>query len=113
MTQHPNPIRRRAAVATACALGAGLVALPASPASATPDTSCMRSGIKTLQSAGLLDDVARGGLPIAMAVDLGVAVRPGASLAGIPDPLPLSLILADHRAGANSVFLYPWCGPSN
>jgi hypothetical protein len=32
-----------------------------------------------------------------------------ASLAGVPDPPPLSVILADHRAGDGSLFLYPWC----
>ena len=28
---------------------------------------------------------------------------------GLPDPLPLSVVLADHRAGDDSLFLYPWC----
>jgi hypothetical protein len=69
----------------------------------------MHAGIKTLQSAKLLDDVARNGLPIATAVQLGVAPRAGADLSGVPDPLPLSLILADHRAGDRSLFVYPWC----
>jgi hypothetical protein len=95
-----------AAAATAC--GIGLLAVPVA-ANAKPDTSCQRAGIKTLQSAGLLDDVARNGLPIATAVSLGVTVRPGADLSGVPDPLPLPLILADHRAGAHSIFVYPWC----
>jgi hypothetical protein len=53
--------------------------------------------------------VARSGLPISVAVGLGVTVRPGADISGVPDPLPLSLILADHRAGASSLFVYPWC----
>jgi hypothetical protein len=104
---------RPAALALA---GAALVATvaPATAADAAkpaakPDTSCMHAGIKTLQSAGLLDDVARSGLPISTAVSLGVTVRPGADLAGVPDPLPLSLILADHRAGGSSLFVYPWC----
>jgi hypothetical protein len=42
-------------------------------------------------------------------VALHVGVREGADISGVPDPLPLSLILADHRAGANSLFVYPWC----
>jgi len=97
-------------IATAGALLAASTVLLAVPsASAAPDTSCQKSGIKTLQSAGLLDDVARAGLPISDAVDLGVTVRPGADLTGVPDPLPLSLILADHRAGSNSLFVYTWC----
>ena len=104
---------RPAALALA---GAALVAtvVPATAADAAkpagrPDTTCMRAGIKTLQSAGLLDDVARSGLPISTAVSLGVTVRPGADISGVPDPLPLSLILADHRAGSSSLFVYPWC----
>src|SRR4051794_34552818 len=93
------------------ALSVALVAIPttsalARPASA-PDTACMRAGMATLRSAGLLDDVARSGLPIATAVSLGVTARAGADLSGVPDPLPLSLILADHRAGSHSLFVYP------
>lgn len=77
--------------------------------SAKPDTACMHAGIKTLQRAKLLDDVARDGLPLSAAGSLGVTPRPGADLSGVPDPLPLSLILADHRAGSRSLFIYPWC----
>jgi len=98
-------------LATAGALlaaSAVVLAVP-SPASAAPDTTCQKAGIKTLQSLGMLDDVAKSGLKISDAVGYGVSVRDGASLAGVPDPLPLSLILADHRAGSNSLFLYPWC----
>ncbi|MFZ2012428.1 MAG: hypothetical protein WAV00_01230 [Nocardioides sp.] len=76
---------------------------------AKPDVACMHAGIKTLQSAHPLDDVARNGLPISVAVGLGVTVRPGADISGVPNPLPLSLILADHRAGGSSLFIYPWC----
>jgi hypothetical protein len=39
-----------------------------------------------------------------------VTPRTGTDLAALPDPLPLSVVLADHRAGANSLFSYPWCG---
>jgi hypothetical protein len=95
------------------ALSMALVAIPAASASAAParpDTACLHAGITTLQSAGLLDDVARGGLPIATAVSLGVTPRAGTDLGAVPDPLPLAVILADHRAGANSLFVYPWCG---
>ena len=103
---------RPAALALAGAALAATV-VPAAAAVAAkpskPDVACMHAGIKTLQQAGLLDDVARSGLPIATAVALNVTVRPGADLSGVPDPLPLSLILADHRAGSSSLFVYPWC----
>ncbi len=97
-----------APVGAMLAATAVLLAVP-SPATATQDTACKKAGMKTLQSAGLLDDVARDGLPISTAVSLGVTVRPGADLSGVPDPLPLSVVLADHRAGSNSLFVYPWC----
>ena len=35
---------------------------------------------------------------------------------GLPDGftvdtvIPYSTLLADHRAGENSIFVYPWCG---
>lgn len=96
-------------LAGGAALALAVSVLPLSSASAKPDTACMQAGIKTLQSAKMLDDVARDGLPISTAVGLGVQVRPGASLEGVPDPLPLNVVLADHRAGADSIFMYPWC----
>src|SRR3954447_21505923 len=79
------------------------------PASSAPETSCMRSGLRTLQEAGLLSTVARDGLPISAAVSLGVTPRAGTDVASLADPLPLALVLADHRAGAKSLFVYPWC----
>lgn len=93
-----------ALVATAAPVAAAQASQPAKP-----DTSCMQAGIKTLQSAGLLDDVARSGLPISTAVSLGVMPRAGTDVSALPDPLPLSVILADHRAGSSSLFIYPWC----
>ena len=105
-------IRPALASVTVCAALAATIA-PATAAHAKPvakpDTACMHAGIKTLQGAKLLDDVARDGLPISTAVALGVRPRVGADLSGAPDPLPLSLILADHRAGDRSLFIYPWC----
>lgn len=53
--------------------------------------------------------MARDGLPIATAVAVGVAPRAGTDVASLPDPLPLSVALADHRAGDDSLFIYPWC----
>lgn len=71
---------------------------------------CMQNGIGTLQDAGLLPAVAKGGVPIEFAVDvLEVTVRDGADISGVPDPIPFSLLLADHRAGDESLFVYPWC----
>lgn len=74
-----------------------------------PDTDCMRAGISTLRSVGLLSAVAKGGLPIEAAVGFGVTVRDGADISGVPNPIPFSVVLADHRAGENSLFVYPWC----
>lgn len=69
----------------------------------------MHAGISTLKDAELLPTVARDGLPIAAAVSFGVTVRDGADISGVPDPIPFSVVLADHRAGDNSLFVYPWC----
>ena len=91
----------------AAALAIGALAGPA--AAARPDIECQRAGIEFLRQNGLLSTVAREGLPISTAVSVGVTVRSGASLAGVPDPLPLSVIFADHRAGDGSLFIYPWC----
>jgi hypothetical protein len=87
---------------------AGTVAT-ATPVSATQDTGCMKAGLRALKGAGLLPQVAREGLPISKAVALGVKPRGGTDVASLPDPLPLSLVLADHRAGDTSLFVYPWC----
>ena len=91
----------------AALLATAAVAGPAS--AARPDVACMQAGIRTLQSARLLDDVARDGIAIATAVSLGVTVRAGADISGVPNPIPFSLLLADHRAGDSSAFVYPWC----
>jgi hypothetical protein len=101
--------RRVGSLSVAAALLA--IAAVAGPASAAtrPDVACQQAGIKTLQSARLLDDVARGGITIETAISLGVTVRPGADISGVPNPIPFSLLLADHRAGESSAFVYPWC----
>ena len=102
----------RTRIAASVAAAAGIAALAAAPAmAATPDTACQKAGIKTLQSAGLLSSVAKNGVSVKTAVSLGVAPRNG-----LPDGftldtvIPYSTLLADHRAGANSIFVYPWCG---
>jgi hypothetical protein len=89
---------------------AGTIATSPSASAAKPDTTCQRAGIATLQGAGLLDDVARGGLPISLALELGVVPRDSTDVSALPDALPLSVVLADHRAGENSLFIYPWPG---
>ena len=104
----------RTTIAALATLGAAL-AVTAAPATASaapaakPDTSCMQAGIATLKSVGLFSTVARSGLPISLAVSYGVAPRAGTDVAALPDPLPLKVVLADHRAGDNSLFIYPWC----
>ena len=103
-----TPMKRTITVSLAAAFLAAAT-ITGSAAAARPDVGCMQAGIKTLQSARLLDDVARGGIAIATAVSLGVTVRPGADISGVPNPIPFSMLLADHRAGDNSAFVYPWC----
>ncbi len=101
--------KTRTRLAATLAAAAGFVAVVAvAPAQAAQDTDCMRAGIATLKGADLLPAVAKGGVPISFAVDLGVSVRDGADISGVPDPIPFSLLLADHRAGADSLFVYPW-----
>ena len=40
---------------------------------------------------------------------VGVTPRAGTDVTSLPDTLPLSVVLADHRAGDDSLFIYPWC----
>jgi hypothetical protein len=100
---------KRTIPASLAAAVVAVATITGSAAAARPDVACMQAGIRTLQSAHLLDDVARGGIAIETAVSLGVTVRPGADISGVPNPIPFSLLLADHRAGAGSAFVYPWC----
>lgn len=93
----------------ATALAATAFVLPAGPAQAAPDTDCQRAGMNALKSLGVFSAVAKDGLPIATAVAVGVTPREGTDLSALPDPLPLSVVLADHRAGDDSLFVYPWC----
>jgi hypothetical protein len=107
----PRLARPALALAGLSTLAATALIAPAAPASAKPDTGCMRAGIAVLKDAGLFSTVARSGLPLSVATspEVGVTVRPGADISGVPDPVPLSLLLADHRAGDHSLFVYPWC----
>ena len=102
-------MKKTAVALAALALTATTMAAPASAAGHKPDTDCMRAGMTVLKDAGLFSAVAGGGLPIDTAVSVGVTVRPGADISGVPNPIPLSVVLADHRAGDDSLFVYPWC----
>lgn len=94
----------------ALALTVSVAAAPAASAAGhRPDTACMQAGIAVLKDAGLFSTVAQSGLPIATAESVGVTVREGADVSGVPNPIPLSVVLADHRAGDDSLFVYPWC----
>jgi hypothetical protein len=102
---------RLGTAATALALAATATVLTAPAANAKADSSCLRAGLATLQDAGLVDDVARDGLSLAFAVDvLEVAPREGTDVGALPATLPLSVVLRDHLAGDDSLFVYPWCG---
>jgi len=101
----------RTRIAASIAAAAGIAALAAAPAQAAPDTECQQAGIATLRDAGLLSAVAKNGVSVGTAVTLGVAPRDG-----LPEGVTLdtvisySTLLADHRAGDDSIFVYPWCG---
>ena len=101
----------RTRIAASVAAAAGIAALAAAPASAaTQDTSCMQAGIATLKAVGLHSAVAKNGISVADAVSFGVAPRDGLPAGVTLDTvIPYSMLLADHRAGANSIFIYPWC----
>src|SRR5687767_10828960 len=99
---------RTASSLAALSVGVVTVVLAPAAAQARPDTDCMRAGISTLKSAGLFSTVARDGLPIATAVSVGVTPPAGTGVASLPGPLPLSVVLADHRAGDDSLLVYPW-----
>lgn len=102
-------MKRVASAVIVTAAAAVLLVAPAGPANAAQDTQCMRAGIAALKSAGAFSQVARSGLPITTAVSLGVTPRAGTDVSALPDTLPLSVVLADHRAGDRSLFSYPWC----
>ena len=101
--------RTRIGLALAGVTTLGLTTVAAPATAAAPDTACMRAGIAALKSEGLFAAVAKGGLPISAAVSKGVTVREGADISGVPNPIPFSLLLAVHRAGDGSAFVYPWC----
>jgi hypothetical protein len=86
-----------------------------------PNTACMQAGIAALKSPEVQDllqlepntfaFVAKNGLPVLVAVGLGVEINNPEIADQVPDPIPLAIVLADHRAGdAGRAFNYPWCG---
>ena len=104
-------MKTRTRIAATLAAAAGAAAVIAAPAQAAPaDGQCQAAGIATLKSIGAFKEVRDNGVGIATAVSLGVTVREGADISGVPDPIPFKLLLADHRAGEDSLFVYPWCG---
>ena len=104
-----DSVMKKTALALAALALTVTAAAPAGAAGHRPDTECMQAGIAVLKGAGLFTTVAKDGLPVATALSVGVEPRPGADLSGLPDPVPLSVVLADHRAGSDSLLLYPWC----
>lgn len=100
----------RTRIAASLLAAAGIAALATGPAQAAkPDTTCMRAGIATLKSAGLHTTVAKSGITVGTAVSVGVGVREGNAVPSLDTVISYSALLADHRAGDNSYFTYPWC----
>jgi len=101
----------RTRIAASLAAAAGIAALAAAPAQAAQDTQCMRNGIATLKAVGLHSAVAKDGITVGTAVSVGVTPRNGLPEGFTLDTvIPYSTLLADHRAGTDSIFVYPWCG---
>ncbi len=98
-------------LAVVAAAGLTLAAAPAATAGghSKPDTECMQAGIAFLKENELFSTVAKEGLPVATAVAVGVTPRDEDMEVDLDAVLPLSVVLADHRAGDDSLFVYPWC----
>ncbi|WP_122262004.1 hypothetical protein [Ornithinimicrobium cerasi] len=101
-------MKKTAIVLAALALTATAAVPAAAKGHSRPDTGCMQAGIATLQGAGLMGEVAKNGLPVSLALALDVAPRDPSIVPSLPETLPLSVVLADHRAGGDSIFIYPW-----
>ena len=100
--------RTRLAAVAVAALGATFLA--AAPAQAA-DGRCQAAGIATLKSIDAFEAVRDNGVSVATAVSLGVAPRDGLPEGVTLDTvIPFHTLLADHRAGDDSIFIYPWCG---
>jgi hypothetical protein len=101
----------RTRIAASLAAAAGIAALAAAPASAAPaDGRCQAAGIATLKDAGVFKAVRDNGISVGTAVSFGVTPRNGLPEGFTADTvIPFQTLLADHRAGENSIFVYPWC----
>ena len=100
----------RTRIAASIIAAAGIAALAAAPASAA-DGRCQAAGIATLKEAGAFTAVRDNGISVATAVSFGVAPRNGLPEGFTFDTvIPFHTLLADHRAGDDSLFIYPWCG---
>lgn len=101
----------RTRIAASIAAAAGIAALAAAPASAAPaDGRCQAAGIATLKAVGEFKNVRDNGISVATAVGFGVAPRDGLPEGVTLDTvIPFQTLLADHRAGGDSIFVYPWC----
>ena len=54
--------------------------------------------------------MAKNGVTVGTAVSLGVTARDGLPEGFTADTvISFPTLLADHRAGDNSIFVYPWC----
>lgn len=114
-TENPEQSRDSARAWFRCAASLAVAGLAAAafsaPAQAAPaDGRCQAAGIATLKSIGAFTSVRANGVSVATAVSLGVTPRNG-----LPDGvtldtvIPFQTLLADHRAGDDSIFVYPWC----
>lgn len=101
---------RMSSTIAAATLAAGLGLAGAGAAAAAPaDGQCQAAGIATLKSIDAFKEVRDNGVSIETAVSLGVVPREGTDLGAVPNPIPFQVLLADHRAGDDSLFIYPWC----
>ena len=101
----------RTRIAASLAVAGAATAAFAFPAPAfAADGTCQAAGIATLKSIDMFKEVRDNGITVGAAVGYGVAPRDG-----LPEGFTLDTVidfktlLADHRAGDDSIFIYPWC----
>ena len=111
--QNPDQARdsARAWVRVAAATGVAALAATAFAAPApAADGQCQAAGIATLKSIGAFKAVRDNGVTVATAVSLGVTPRDGLPEGFTLDTaIDFQTLIADHRAGDDSIFVYPWC----
>ena len=102
--------RTRVAATLAAAAGVAAIAVAAPASASAADGRCQAAGIATLKSIGAFKEVRDNGVSVATAVSLGVTPRNGLPAGFTLDTvIPFQTLLADHRAGDSSIFVYPWC----